>query len=206
MPQRMQPPHTQLNKYKQGKAIQVELAIRWWASQSNYSTFTTIAIRHLQTYAEAWTYEHAVIQQLQAPLNYPMISKFLTRNAFKYFYKPDRKQIQGISSRYRLYARIRRRLRTKAESNTSIPMLRLDTWRIMYNLSSYTKQRFETSKQLGSGAYTDTMIYSFIRLSSYVEEPERSRIRSELKRIARFRNMTWPMMTQKQLLRLRNDG
>ena len=24
--------HTQLNRYKQGKAIQVELAIRWWAS------------------------------------------------------------------------------------------------------------------------------------------------------------------------------
>lgn len=41
------------------------------------------------------------------------------------------------------------------------------------------------------------MIYIYIRLSSYVEEPERSRIRSELKRIAKFRNMTWPMTTQK---------
>ncbi len=44
------------------------------------------------------------------------------------------------------------------------------------------------------------MIYSFIRLSNYVEEPERSRLRSELKRIAKFRNMTWPLKTQKPLL------
>ena len=41
------------------------------------------------------------------------------------------------------------------------------------------------------------MVYGFIRLSSNVEEPERSRIRSELKKIAAFRNMTWPLMTNK---------
>ena len=105
--------HTQLYRYKQGKAIQVELAISWWASQDNYRLFTTIAIKHCQTYAEAWTYEHAAMQQLQAPLNYPLISKYLTRNAFKYYYKPDRQRLQGITSSYRLYARIRRRLQTK---------------------------------------------------------------------------------------------
>ena len=180
--------HTQLNRYKQGKAIQVELAIRWWASQDNYSQFTTIAIKQFSTYAEAWTYEHAVIQQLEAPLNYPLVARFLTRNAFRYFYKPDKRRIQGINSRYRLYARIRRRLHTKDKGHHTLTDLRLETWKIMYNLASFTKQRFETSKQLGSGAYTNTMIYSFIRLTSYIEEPERSRIRSELKRIAKFRN------------------
>ena len=143
------------------------------------------------------TYEHAVIQQLEAPLNYPLVARFLTRNAFKYFYKPDRERLQGIDSRYRLYARIRRRLHTKDKDHKTLTALRLETWRIMYNLASYTKQRFETSKILGSGAYTNTMVYSFIRLTSYIEEPERSRIRSELKRIAKFRNMTWPMKTQK---------
>ncbi len=113
--------HTQFNRYKQGKAIQVKLAIRWWASQNNYSNFTTIAVRHCYNYAEAWTYEHAIIQQLQAPLNFPLISKLLTRNAFKYYYKPDRQRLQGIQSRFRMFARIRRRLRTTAESNTTIP-------------------------------------------------------------------------------------
>ena len=189
--------HTQLNRYKQGKAIQVELAIRWWASQNNYSQFTTIAIKQFSTYAEAWTYEHAVIQQLEAPLNFPLVARFLTRNAFRYFYKPDKRSIQGINSRYRLFARFRRRLNTKDKDYHTLAELRMDTWKIMYNLASFTKQRFETSKQLGSGAYTNTMIYSFIRLTSYIEEPERSRIRSELKRIAKFRNMTWPMQTQK---------
>ena len=189
--------HTQLNRYKQGKAIQVELAIRWWASQNNYSQYTTIAIKQFSTYAEAWTYEHAVIQQLEAPLNFPLVARFLTRNAFRYFYKPDKRNIQGINSRYRLFARFRRRLNTKDKDSYNLAELRTDTWRIMYNLASFTKQRFETSKQLGSGAYTNTMIYSFIRLTSYIEEPERSRIRSELKRIAKFRNMTWPTQTQK---------
>ena len=46
--------------------------------------------------------------------------------------------------------------------------------------------------------YYDIWIYS-IRLSRKVEGPERSRIRSELKNIAKFRNMSWPMMTDKPL-------
>ena len=138
-----------------------------------------------------------MIQQLEAPLNFPLVARFLTRNAFRYFYKPDKRSIQGINSRYRLFARFRRRLNTKDKDYHTLAELRMETWKILYNLASFTKQRFETSKQLGSGAYTNTMIYSFIRLTSYIEEPERSRIRSELKRIAKFRNMTWPMQTQK---------
>jgi len=43
------------------------------------------------------------------------------------------------------------------------------------------------------------MVYGFIRLSTHVEEPECSRIRSESKNIAKFRNMTWPMMTDRPL-------
>lgn len=68
----------------------------------------------------------------------------------------------------------------------------------MYNLASYNRQRFLTSKQLRSGVYTDTMICGFIRLSTHVEEPERARIRSELKHIAN-RNITWPMMSDRPL-------
>ena len=191
--------HTQLNRYKKGKAIQVELAIRWWASENNYSQFSTIAVKHFDTYEAAWTYEHALIEQLQAPLNHPLISKHLTRNAFRYFYKPEKRRLAGIESRHRLFRRIRRRTTTLQESYGNIATLRLDTWSVMYKLASYTQQRFLTSKQLRSGQYTDTMIYGFIRLSAHVEEPERSRIRSELKNIAKFRNMTWPMMTDKPL-------
>ena len=194
--------NTQVHRFKQGKAIQVELAIRWWTSQNNYHTFSTIAIKHFDTYAEAWTYEHAIIEQLKAPLNHPLVSKHLTRNAFRYFYKPDKSKFQGISSSFRsfrLFRRIRRRIQTLKQSMATIPELRLETWKIMYNLASYNKQRFLTSKELRSGKYTDTMVYGFIRLSSHVEEPEKSRIRSELKRIAAFRNMTWPMMTSKPL-------
>ena len=191
--------HTQLNRYQNGKAIQVELAIRWWASENNYSQFSTIAIKGFDTYEAAWTYEHALIEKLQAPLNHPLISKHLTRNAFRYFYKPEKRRLAGIESRYRLFRRIRRRTTTLKESYGTIATLRLDTWSVMYKLASYTQQRFLISKQLRSGQYTDTMIYGFIRLSAHVEEPERSRIRHELKNIAKFRNMTWPMMTDKPL-------
>jgi len=107
---------------KKGK-IQVELAMRWWVSQDKYPLFTTIAVKDFDTYAEAWTYEHAVIEQLRAQLNHPMI----TRNAFKYFYKPDKRSFQGIASQYRLFRRIRRRLSTLKESSDTIPTLRLDT-------------------------------------------------------------------------------
>ena len=122
------------------------------------------------------------------------------RNAFKYIYKPDKRKFTGIeSSRHRLFQRIRRRFWTLKESFASIPTLRLETWTVMYNSASHNQQRFLTSKQLRSGKYTDTMIYGFIRLSAHVEEPERSRIRSELKNVAKFRNMTSPMMTERPL-------
>ena len=191
--------NTQVHRFKAGKAIQVELAIRWWTSQKNYHTFSTIAIKPFDSYASAWIYEHAIIEQLKAPLNHPLISKHLTRNAFQYYYKPDKQRISGICSSFRLFHRIRRRIHTLKQSTTTTQELRLDTWRIMYNLASFNKQRFLTSKQLRSGQYTDTMVYGFIRLSRNVEEPERSRIRSELKRIAAFRNMTWPLMNNKPL-------
>ena len=191
--------HTQFNRYKNGKAIQVELAIRWWASQDNYSQFSIIALKHFDTYAEAWTYEHALIEQMKAPLNHPLISKHPTRNAFKYVYKPDKRNFVGIESRHRLFRRIWGRFSTLKESHTSIPTFRLETWTVMYNLASYSVQHFATSKQLRSGKFTDTMIYGFIRLSAHVEEPERSRIRSELKNIAKLRNMTWPMMSDRPL-------
>ena len=114
--------HTQLNRYKHGKAIQVELAIRWWASENNYSQFSTIAVKHFDTYEAAWTYEHALIEQLQAPLNHPLISKHLTRNAFRYFYKPEKRRLAGIESRYRLFRRIRRRT-TTSERIIMVPLL-----------------------------------------------------------------------------------
>lgn len=136
---------TQVKRFESRKAIQIELAIRWWSSQGNYSHFTTIAIQSFSTYAEAWTF-----------------------NNFQHH-------------------------------SISPPSLQLQTWRIMYDLSSFSKQRFETSKWLGSGACTDTMVYSYIRLSRYVEEPERSRIRGELKRVATFRNMTWPRTQHRPL-------
>ena len=131
------------------------------------------------------------------PLNHPLVSKNLTRNAFRYYYKPDKHKFQGISSSFRLYSRIRRRIRTLKQSSATVQELRLDTWRIMYKLASFNKQRLLISKELRSGKYTDTMIYGFVRLSSNVEEPEGSRIRSELKKIAAFRNMTWPAMMNK---------
>lgn len=92
-----------------------------------------------------------------------------------------------------------RRLSTLRESNTTIPQLRLDTSKVTYNLASYNKQRFLTSKQIRSGQYTKTVVYSLIRLSRNAQEPERSRISSELKNIAKFRNMNWPLMTDKPL-------
>jgi len=35
-------------------------------------------LKHFETYAAAWTYEHALIEQMQAPLNHPLISKHLS--------------------------------------------------------------------------------------------------------------------------------
>ena len=134
--------NTQVHRFKTGKAIQVELAIRWWTSQDNYHTFSTIALKHFDSYAEAWTYEHAIIEQLKAPLNHPLVSKHLTRNAFRYYYKPDKHKFHGISSSFRLFRRIRRRIQTLKQSTTTVQELRLDTWRVMYNLASFNQQRF----------------------------------------------------------------
>lgn len=180
---------------KKGK-IQVELAMRWWVSQDKYPLFTTIAVKDFDTYAEAWTYEHAVIEQLRAQLNHPMI----TRNAFKYFYKPDEKfsrnsfSIQIVQADQKKAFNIERIIRH--HSNTTTGYLgNYVRFGIIHQTKIFDEQ---ATPQWQIYQYYDIWIYS-IRLSRKVEGPERSRIRSELKNIAKFRNMSWPMMTDKPL-------
>ena len=67
-------------------------------------------------------------------------------------------------------------------------------WTTLHNLATHThtKQRFDTSKTLRSGAATDWDVYALWRLAQNIEQPERCRCLSKVKNILQFRNCTIP--------------
>ena len=65
-----------LKQLRQLKPPHVELAIRWWHTNS------TIFLHSAPTYSHAWAQKHALIQQHRSPLNFPYIQQHLRRTAF----------------------------------------------------------------------------------------------------------------------------
>ena len=71
-------------------------------------------------------------------------------------------------------------------------MQRRQAWEILYDLSSFTHASFDAVKLLRSQRLVDDEVYAIIRLSFCLEEPLKTRVRNLLKRVAHYRQMTWP--------------
>ena len=135
--------HTQLNRYKHGKAFQVELAIRWWASGKQLFTIfdnCSQTLRYIRSSLDIWTcFDRETTSTVEPPIDFQTsytkcISLFLqTRKK-----KIGRHwiQTQAVSTDQETYNNIK-------ESYGTIATLRLDTWSVMYKLASYTQQDFD---------------------------------------------------------------
>ena len=105
---------------------------------------------------------------------------------------PLRNNRQGpVKLSPRLYQRVRRRLFSLG-SVPSPHSFQEQAWRILYQISLFTRASFEACKRIRSGEFHSLEIYASYRLATHMEEPGRSSAKSLIGKALLFRNATVP--------------
>ncbi|CAE7679264.1 unnamed protein product [Symbiodinium sp. CCMP2592] len=70
--------------------------------------------------------------------------------------------------------------------------LQAQFWKLLYAISSDTKQEFEASKELRSGKHDSETVTLLYRLANHMEQPWRSKARARLRKVLQFKNASIP--------------
>ena len=92
--------------------VQVEPAIRIWASLGTYFDFSTICVSVHQDDREAWIQEHILIDRWQPRFNSPLIDRFYLTSALGFKRLKPRPSLKTVSLFSRLWGKVRRRAST----------------------------------------------------------------------------------------------
>ncbi|OLP89200.1 hypothetical protein AK812_SmicGene29372 [Symbiodinium microadriaticum] len=65
-------------------------------------------------------------------------------------------------------------------------------WKLLYAISSDTKQEYDASRELRSGKHDNETVTLLYRLANHMEQPWRSKAKARLRRVLTFRNATVP--------------
>ena len=108
----------------------------------------------------------------QPKLNHPYIVSFLKRSALGF--RPNKRIRNTVSSKFglRLWRKLRKKLHTQLQPE-QFQLKRRPAWEILFNLTCFSRAPFEEAKRLRSGRYVPDEIYSLIRLSNCLEEPDK---------------------------------
>jgi hypothetical protein len=102
------------------------------------------------------------------------------------------KKCQGpVKLSPRLYQRVRRRLFSLGPV-PSPHSFQEQAWRILYQISLFTRASYEACKRIRSGQLHTLEVYSLYRLATHMEKPGRSRVKSLIGKALLFRNATVP--------------
>ena len=128
-----------------GQYVQVEPAIRIWASLGTYFDFSTVCVSVHRDYREAWIQEHILIDRWQPRFNSPFIDRFYLKSALGFKRLKPRPSLKTVS----LFSRLRGKVRRRAGA-TSTPtkclMDKQQAWSLLYDLASLTVASFEAAK------------------------------------------------------------
>ena len=184
---------TKIRQLKSQMPVKAELAAKWWASNNNYDSCGTIVLLCTDTYKQSWVQEHVYIGQWQPLLNHPFINR-LVRYTARRLQLTDRSQsCSRVSIGHRLWRKVRRRLQGHFRTQNVAPMSTHRGFDFLWQLSSNTKMEFEAQKALRSRDVTDAEVYALHRLCNHLEQPNRSKCVSHLKKVMAFRNMSVPV-------------
>ena len=183
-----------LRKLEQGQEARVELAIRYWHQNSCFRQFTLIKIASCSSYRAAWTLEHVLISHWQPKLNYPFVQVFLKQTALGF--RPARRQRFTSFSRcgVRLWRKLRKRLFHSVQP-FECAVKRRQAWKILCDLSSFTRASLEAVKLLRSQKMVDDEVYAIVRLSLCLEEPLKTRVRSLLRSAHHQASLSLPFLS-----------
>ncbi|CAE7203288.1 unnamed protein product [Symbiodinium sp. CCMP2592] len=172
--------------------VDAELSLRYWASQHNLFQFVLVPLEFCDSYQRAWTVEHELIAQWQAPLNYPRAMSLIKKTALGFRISSKHRGSLYCTFGLRLWRKLRKRMFGRS-SKFFIHDSRELAWGLLFKLASRTRASFETAKLLRSNKTADEEVYALIKLSRNIENPHRNRVQGILKGVAKFRKkMHWP--------------
>ena len=133
-----------------GQFVQVEPAIRFWATRQNYHQFTIIVLTTFDDYRAAWIREHALISVWQPRLNHPFVHRYLLKRAAGYRATKLRK-INGKPppNFKRLFLRLHRRTATLKQNPASL-VSKEQAFAILFDLAQTDTRCFEARKRIRS--------------------------------------------------------
>ena len=155
--------------------VQVEPAIRIWASLGTYFDFSTVCVSVHRDYREAWIQEHILIDRWQPRFHPPFIDRFYLKSALGFKRLKPRPSLKTVSLFSRLWGKVRRRAGT---TSTPIKCLmdKQQAWSLLYDLASLTIASFEAAKTVRSakkaffckwGSFFFKWVSNLVFLASY---------------------------------------
>ncbi|CAE7585122.1 unnamed protein product [Symbiodinium sp. CCMP2592] len=183
-----------LRQLQQLKLPKTESAIRYWNDSQTYQHYSTILLSQHWEYIDAWAEEHSLIQRWQPKLNYPYVTKELVKKAHGLVPKHQQPHLRHPpdSLGRQLFKKLRRRVQGQRPSLVNALPKQAQFWKLLYSISSDTKQEFEVSKELRSGKHDAETVTLLYRLANYMEQPWRSKARARLRKVLQFKNASIP--------------
>ena len=171
-----------------------EIAIRYWRDANNYKQFSTVLLSQHEEYIDAWAEEHCLIQHWQPKLNYPFVTKELVKKAHGLVPKKQQPHIQRPPDTIgkQLFKKLRRRVQGQNRRLINILIKHAQFWKLLYAISSDTKQKYDASRELRSGKHGNETVTLLFRLANHMEQPWRSKARARLRLVLQFRNASVP--------------
>ena len=175
--------------------------LHYWKRSNNYWLFCALPIEiRLPTFS-VWVQESKWQYMLRPHLNAPWIHRLLRKIGFREHLVDFRRHSLSSPTSLSLHKRFRRRLHPDLHRQLGPEMLGdiQAHYSTLYRLGSNTGASFQTMRDLLSAAFPSTQLYYFLRLSSFVNKPFRSKAQELLTQVLHKRELQVPT-TMTQLL------
>ena len=189
--------HTRDRKYKQvkhKKLAHAEPAIHWWVQHNNYWKYTSIPLLSHPTKAQAFATEAQYTHLWQAQLNNPYISQHFKAKTWT-----PAKHITRTTYIHKPSTKLWRRYRHKTSQPSSTKLfatpgnsIQHQAWTILFHLASTSFRRYQTSRLLRSNRYSSHDIYALHRMAMQTQEPDRTLIISQIRKVMHFKQLHVP--------------
>ena len=196
--------HSRCRKYLQllrGQHAFFEPALHYWRRSNNYWLFFAIPVEIKLPSSSVWIQESKWQHMLRPHLNAPWVHRLLRKIGFREHLVDFRRHSLSSPTSLSLHKRFRRRLHPDLHRQLRPEMLDdiQAHYSTLYRLGSNTGASFQTIRDLLSAAFPSTQLYYFLRLSTFVNEPFRSKAQKLLAQVLRKRQLQVPT-TMTQLL------
>ncbi len=198
-----------LRQIMQGKLVNAEPALRWWATigekgdssrhiPSEYFDWCTIQLSHPEDSLRGFTEEKRLIEEWQPTLNLPRVTELYNkasgRAAQKLIPIPTTKM---TSTGRKMWQKVRKKL---AHSNTQFmplpkssraavtPSDRSNAWNTIFEVASLTVRSYNMCRQLRQPRIPARQIYALIRSANQLEQPFKTRAMTLLTKVVKYKH------------------